>query len=514
MRTQVLIIGGGATGTGLVRDLALRGVDCILVDTRDLNAGASGANHGLLHSGGRYAKSDPHSAQECKEEGDILKKLAPHVIEDTGGFFLAVEGDDEKYIADFEGLCRNATIDVAKVDPKDAMEMEPAISRKTIACYSVPDANIDPFRLGLDNVSQAVSLGSRFMRRTRLAGFDMENGTITAARMVNMRTGEEFKIVADQYVNAGGAWAGEVAAMAGAEIGMLYAKGTLLITHDRLTKRVINRLRPPGDGDILVPGGTVSILGTTSVRVDSLDNIQPTIAEVDVNVEQGMPMVPELATTRYIRAYAGVRPLLTGTADSDRNASRGVALMGHEREGLKNFISITGGKLTTYRLMAEMAGDLVCERLGVSASCLTRTEPLPAADPWMWSDPGHAARGWLEKHDQGDVLLCECEMVPKSGVDRMLGTFDMSKDKPGLKALGRRSRVGKGSCQGTFCSLRLTSYLYDKDYLHGDEGVRNLREFLEERWKGQRTILWGMAESQAELQEAFYCGLMGIELGR
>ena len=65
-KTQVLIIGGGATGTGIVRDLALRGVDCILVEQQDLNAGASGANHGLLHSGGRYVFADPGSASECR----------------------------------------------------------------------------------------------------------------------------------------------------------------------------------------------------------------------------------------------------------------------------------------------------------------------------------------------------------------------------------------------------------------------------------------------------------------
>ena len=94
LNTQVLIIGGGATGTGIARDLALRGVECILAEQRDINAGASGANHGLLHSGGRYVFADQESAKECREEGALLKKLAPHCIEDTGGLFVAVEGDD------------------------------------------------------------------------------------------------------------------------------------------------------------------------------------------------------------------------------------------------------------------------------------------------------------------------------------------------------------------------------------------------------------------------------------
>ena len=105
LTTQVLIIGGGATGTGLARDLALRGVRCLLVEKRDINAGASGGNHGLLHSGARYIASDPAAARECRDEGSIIKRLAPQCVEDTGGLFVAVKGDDENYIADFADRC-------------------------------------------------------------------------------------------------------------------------------------------------------------------------------------------------------------------------------------------------------------------------------------------------------------------------------------------------------------------------------------------------------------------------
>ena len=104
LNTRVLIIGGGSTGTGIARDLALRGVQCILAERRDI--------HGLLHSGGRYVFTDQGSATECREEGELLKNLAPHCIEDTGGLFVAVEGDDEKYVADFPHLCSQCRIPV------------------------------------------------------------------------------------------------------------------------------------------------------------------------------------------------------------------------------------------------------------------------------------------------------------------------------------------------------------------------------------------------------------------
>ena len=144
LNTQVLIIGGGATGTGLARDLALRGVQSILVEKGDLNAGASGANHGLLHSGGRYVASDPETAKECREEGEILKQVASNCIENTGGLFVAVAGDDEKYVADFPVLCSRCGIPAHELDPKEALELEPTLSRQVITAYAVEDAFIDP----------------------------------------------------------------------------------------------------------------------------------------------------------------------------------------------------------------------------------------------------------------------------------------------------------------------------------------------------------------------------------
>ena len=93
IQTDVLIIGGGATGVGIARDLALRGIPSVLIEKGDLASGASGRNHGLLHSGGRYAVSDPEAARECISENRILRKIAPHCIEETDGLFVSLPED-------------------------------------------------------------------------------------------------------------------------------------------------------------------------------------------------------------------------------------------------------------------------------------------------------------------------------------------------------------------------------------------------------------------------------------
>ena len=514
LKTQVLIIGGGITGVGLARDLALRGVENALVERRDICAGASGANHGLLHSGARYVLSDPEAAVECRQESGLLKHLAAHCIEDTGGLFVAVEGDDERYAADFHSLCERVGIPCTPIDVVAARQLEPVLSERLIAAYQVEDASVDPFRLSLDNLSEALELGSRILLHTRVVGFDLANGRIRRTRLVNDQTGEHATIEAEQVVNAAGAWAKEVAALAGAEIEMQYSKGSLLISDQRLARRVINRLRPASDADILVPGGTVSILGTTSLRLATLDRIVPTVEESDSIINAAKAMVPSLETTRFIRAYAGVRPLVgPKRLSDDRVLSRGFALLDHTQDGVANLVSIVGGKLTTYRLMAEKTADLISSRLGVSRPCLTAVTPLKSHAVNQWTAAGFSPRRWMQSHRPDDLLLCECEMVPASAVEVVIDGICRQGGAPSLYAIGRRSRIGKGTCQGAFCGLRINAFLYDRHRLEGRSGLSDLRSFLSARWRGMRPVLWDTALLQEELQEALHCGYLGLELG-
>lgn len=517
----VLVIGGGVTGAGLVRDLALRGVACLLVEKRDFAAGASGGNHGLLHSGARYVCSDPATASECALESEVLKKLAPHCIEDTGGLFVAVPGDPEAYAADFPQLCRATGVACQEMDPAQAREMEPALAPELVAAYAVKDASVDPFMLTMDNAAQALSLGAEIMTHTLVESFEMGTGGIAAVRLRDQVSGKAMLVEAQVVVNATGAWAGLLAGLAGIELPVLASKGSLAVTQERLTHRVINRLRKAADSDILVPGGSVSILGTTSLPLDHPDDCKPTVAEVDTMIEDAAAVLPVLARTRYIRAFAGVRPLFGGNGggnggDEGREIPRGVALLDHAVEGVDNFVTITGGKLTTYRLMAENTADLVCRKLGVAGPCRTRTEPLPQSEMGRWHEPKSAARAWAKGTDGAggpdDPVLCECELVPQSVVDRARANAESPEGQRALGGISARSRVGKGTCQGAFCSLRITSYLYGRGSLRGDEGLRGIKSFINRRWKGLHPVLWDAQLVQAELQEAMHCGFMGLEL--
>ncbi len=511
--TQVLIIGGGVSGTGLALDLALRGIQCTLIEKKDINAGASGSNHGLLHSGARYVSNDPESAKHCAIENRILKQMVPQFIDDTGGIFAAVEGDDEAYIADFPNLCTKVDIPCQPLDIQTARELEPTLSKKTIAAYLVEDATIDPFGLSLQNLAQAESLGAEFYLHTQAVGFKKIKDHIESVQILNCKTGKEFSIYPKIVVNAAGAWSGLIASLAGCSINMIYSKGSLLVSQTRISDRVINRLRPPSDGDILVPGGTVSILGTTSVRIDSLDRIKPTVEETDYIVDTTSKMIPSVNTTRFIRAYSGVRPLIMEKKKGDdRSVSRDFALFDHQTDGLSNFITITGGKLTTYRYMAEKTADMVCQKLDILAPCLTADISSANIQSSQLTVPGHTPRQWMQKHQVDDFILCECEMVPKSAVNEIIQGAGKNTQISDLKSIGLRSRIGKGSCQGAFCSIRLLAHLYEQSCIYQDQGIPCLKEFLQERWMGQHSILWGKQLKQAELTEAVHCGFFNMEM--
>jgi len=512
IETQVLIIGGGVTGTGIARDISLRGLSVILVEKQDLNAGASGGNHGLLHSGARYVGSDPEAAVECRHELDIIKTIADHCVEETNGFFVSVKGDDENYIADFPGMCNGAGIPFKEVDVKDAKEMEPALSKEAIAVYEVNDASINPFKLSIENMNHAVSMGGEYQSYCMLKGFKIKNKKIILAEIKNQVSNETFYVKAETYINASGAWAGHVAGLAGIPIHMVFSKGSLLVTSKRMAKRVINRLRKATDGDILVPGGVVSILGTTSVRVDSPDNIFPTVDEVDHIIKEGARMVPALATCRYVRAYSGVRPLVSLGKSDDREVSRGFILIDHEKDGLDNFVTITGGKLSTYRLMAEKTSDIVCRKHGITSKCRTKELFLPSTRSGEWSEPGLRTKDFFGLNITDDPVLCECEMVPASAIDTIITSIKDSKGKPDLTSIALRSRIGKGPCQGAFCSVRILSHMYDHDEIKKARGIDDLIHFLNERWKGEQSLLWDQALVQSSVKEMIHCGLFGLEL--
>ena len=309
---DVVIVGGGITGAATARDCAMRGLRTLLVERGDICDGASGRNHGLLHSGARYAVTDPEGARECIRENRILRRIASSCVEPTGGLFITLPEDSLEYQDTFVKCCRAAGIDAEPISAEEARRLEPAVNPSLLSAVKVPDASVDPFRLTDANLIDAVRHGADILKFHMVVGFLKENGRIVGVKVAAAGDIAPKEIRSRQVVLAAGIWTAGLTESAGVHIDMLPSKGALVIFGHRVARMVINRCRKPANADILVPGDVVSVLGTTSDRVplDTIDDMRATPAEVNLLLNEGVNLVPALATTRIIRAYAGVRPLV------------------------------------------------------------------------------------------------------------------------------------------------------------------------------------------------------------
>jgi len=377
--TTVLVVGGGATGTGITRDLALRGVDVTLVDRGGLSSGTSGRSHGLLHSGARYAEADQVGAEECIEENQTLRSIAGECIRDTGGLFVQLSQDDADYFEEKRAACEDIGIETELLDRAEARERVPGLSEDIERAMWVPDGAIYPSRLGAANAADAEAHGATIHPHAPLEGLTVEDGQVTKATLGG---DVDDTVEAEYVVNAAGAWAGKVAAMADLKVQMAPSRGVMVsVEYDQLGP-VLNRCRDPDDGDIVVPHEDEAVLGTTSVPVSDPDEYETAEWEIEKSIEECAAMLPPAADAPMVREWWGVRPLYApDEGDGNRRGiSRGYFTLDHADEGVANMVSVVGGKLTTYRQMAEAATDLVCDRLGVDAECETATRPLPDAD--------------------------------------------------------------------------------------------------------------------------------------
>jgi glycerol-3-phosphate dehydrogenase len=514
LETDVLVIGGGATGAGVAWDAALRGFDVILVDRADLAEGTSGRFHGLLHSGGRYVVKDRIAAEECVAENAVLRRIIPDCIEDTGGMFVVTPDDDPAYGDEFLKGCLDAKLPVEEIGVDEALRREPRLNPGIKRVFTVPDASIDVWKTVWSLARGAKEHGARILTYHRVIDLHVDGDAVTGARLRNERTGEELDVAAGFTLNASGAWAAQIVQMAGIEgVGVIPGKGIMIAMNHRLVNTVINRCTLPADGDILVPIRTVSVIGTTDQRAADPDDIPPTQEEVDAMLDDGERLVPGFRHARAMRVWAGARPLFQdekasgGEAIDTRDVSRTHAVVDHvARDDIGRLLTMSGGKLTTLRLMAQDLVDAMCRQLGDERPCTTETTVPPGNEDGEHYAIGARLRA-REATMQDEQLICECELIGRSKLEETL----RRRETTVLDDIRRSLRLGMGPCQGGFCIYRATGIEHGLDGIDAETASASLRDFLQERWKGMWPILYGDQLRQARLDDWIFQGLLDVE---
>lgn len=512
LQADVVVIGGGATGAGVVRDVAMRGYRAILVDRFDLGQGTTGRYHGLLHSGGRYVVSDPHSATECAQENAIITRIHGDAVEATGGLFVVTPDDTEEHADKFLAASAATQVPCEEITVAEALRREPRLNPGIKRAFAVQDGTVDGWQMVWGTARSAMDHGATVLTYHAVEKIARDGDQVTGVICRDMKKDEQVLIECRFAINAGGPWAGQIAHMADCPgVDVVPGRGIMIAMNHRLVNTVVNRCIYPADGDILVPVHTVCIIGTTDVKVDDPDKLAIPRDEVQQMLDCGEALVPGFRDARAVHAWSGARPLVKDSRvelTDTRHMSRGMSIIDHEsRDGLKGLLTISGGKLTTYRLMAKNITDVMVEQLGEPEKvCTTETEQVPGSTEGKNYHVTHRLAD-REVDRLEDQIICECELMSR----RMLTDLMDAHPDATFDDLRRQLRLGMGPCQGGFCSTRAAGIALETGHSDVDRSTEMLRSFLKNRWVGLWPILYGDQVRQTALDNWIFKGTLDIE---
>lgn len=412
---DILVIGGGITGCGIALDAASRGLKVGLIEREDFSAGTSSKSSKLIHGGLRYLRQLQFKVTlEASREKARLKAMAPHLVEDlpfllphwtraarpmiASGLWIydAAAGFPKGLI--HKHLGRRETLDILPGLHEDGL-------RGGFLYY---DARADDCRLVLHVACKAAEMGAVLANGLPATGFLKKSG-----RIVGVRT-RDFDIAARTVINASGVWCDEVRAADDPRAGRTIrpSKGVHLIIPTRRLGLKTAAMLPAADGRIvfLIPTGDRAIVGTTDTDyAGPVDRPRAETADIDYLLAVVNSNLPQARLTRSdIRStYAGLRPLLLDGADLPSQASR----EHHLFESASGLITITGGKLTTWRLMSKQVVDRLTRTrcrthqlslyatdgrdplsraYGSEAARIGDRAPLLEGLPYVWGEVDHA----------------------------------------------------------------------------------------------------------------------------
>jgi glycerol-3-phosphate dehydrogenase len=397
---DLLVVGGGITGCGIARDAALRGLRVALVEKDDFASGTSSRSSRLIHGGLRYLEHGfLHLVFVASSERRRLLRLAPHLVRPLEFLWPVYAGarvPQWKLAAgltlyDALALFRNVGTH-RRLSARQIAAREPDLRREGLvggARYF--DAHTDDARLTLANAMGALEAGAVVLNHARVVALHLDGPSARGARIDDRLGGGGIDVRARVVVNATGPWSDEMrrlddgATGAGDADAVRGSKGVhVAVARDRIGNHGALTLLAPNDGRVMfvLPSGRQTIIGTTDSFTDAPpDEVRASEGDVAYLLAAANAFFPAAHLTRQdvVAAWAGIRPLIAGgAAKADPgNASREHAIA----ESDHGVVSITGGKLTTYRVMAAEVVDVVAARLGQRAvRPPTRDVALPGGD--------------------------------------------------------------------------------------------------------------------------------------
>lgn len=399
---DVLVIGGGITGAGVALDAASRGYRVGLVEQADFAGGTSSRSTKLIHGGIRYlAKGQLKLVGEALRERARLMRLAPHLVTPQPFLIPLYEGLTRPLgvgvpallrpavplgvraaLATYDWLARVPALRHRRVSTPEALALVPLLRTEGLrAAFLFYDARTDDVRLTLTVLATARRFGAATVNYVKAQMLRVDGGRVAGALVQDLLTGRAVEVRARHVVNAAGAWADQVAAMNGASpFRIRSSRGVHLVLRPRVLPTATALVIPETeDGRLafLVPWSGRVLLGTTDDAYDGpIEAAHATPEDVAFLLRQADRYLKQrVERSDIVGLYAGVRPLIEGG-----NQSADLPREHQVVESSGGVVSIIGGKLTSYRMMAEDTVDVLVRRDGGDRPCQTATLSLAGAE--------------------------------------------------------------------------------------------------------------------------------------
>lgn len=534
---QAIIVGGGINGVGIFRDLTLRGIECLLVEKGDFSGGTSAYSSGMIHGGPRYMLGGDIGVTRlsCLDSGTI-QKLAPHLLFRIPFIYTVynkknilesrflLEGVETFFEAYDHFISLKNGRQHTRLSPKDIQELEPGVSQKNLlGGVSFDEWGVDVPRLCIENVVDGIENGSQAINHTEVIEVLREDQKIVGVIFRDCLSGEVRRANCDMLVNATGPWSPQFGKLAGVGIKLRGGKGIHLSVDRRLSNVALVAQCIDGREIFILPYENETVIGTTDDDYfDDLDQQTVTRDEIAYLLDGVAQIFPAVKDARLIRSWSGVRPTLYKRDCYEDALSREHDTLDHEkRDGVKGLVSVVGGKLASYRIMAKEVADLVAKKLGNHQPSVSHLHSLPGGDSLpdicelaqkyaldrfavarLVYRHGSRAIRILEmtKSDPGlKALVCSCEPVTKAEIVYVVQN-ELAKT---LSDIRRRTRLGMGSCQGMRCETGAMGTLVELGIVSNEEVAKAQEDYDREWWWNRACVMNGVQVVQEELRRAY-----------
>jgi glycerol-3-phosphate dehydrogenase len=531
---DVVVIGGGSTGTAVVRDCALRGIKTLLLERDDIASASVGTCAGMISSGLKYM-DEPHIVDMCSQEVVYLNAIARHIIMKnpilTPLFQMSDLSSGGNFVEEYSKRAESRQVPpVLFLTPEDSLKIEPTINPNLIASLYFEEFFIDPFRLCLLQALDAKRHGADILTYSEVVDIITADNETKGVTFYNRLKGNLQRIDTKIIINAAGPWVPDIAEQAGQKVEIRPNKGAHVIFDRRIVNVGVVARAIDGRLIYLFPHENTTLLGTTAL--DTWENPDILVAshdEIEYLIKGMERVIPTIRKARIIRTMEGVRPLVAEWGIPEGDVTRGYEVIDHEDDGLSGLISFTGGKLVMCRHMAEAATDLACKKLGIESDCQTHISILPSneddVDILALSEKYHVPNHTVERmrarrgtevekilemtleHPEWKTTVCTCEPVIEAEI-----RYTIREEFPQtLNDIRRRVRLGTGPCQGTFCTFKAAAILADELDLSGEDFLVDILDFRAERWKGIRPSFRGLQLAQEELAQGIYACVANLD---